>query len=137
MKIDVSYDELLDIANALKARADIFERMPAPLDPAQRHLWQGEAAYHRELADKLLAQASDGRPGTRRRRSVTEPKADQTRWTLVLCRFDPSMHDSALRPRKMILFATKQEAETELAKVQERGEPAYILSPIEAWDGKP
>jgi len=58
MKIEVSYDELLAIVNALKARADIFERMPAPLDPAQRDLWRQEAADHRDLADRLLRQGA-------------------------------------------------------------------------------
>jgi hypothetical protein len=57
MKIEVTYDELLDIANALTARADIFERMPAPLEPEQRDYWQAEAAKHRVLAEKLRAQA--------------------------------------------------------------------------------
>ena len=57
MKIEVSYDELLDIANALRHRADVFERMPAPLDPAQRDNWKREAEDHRALADRLLAQA--------------------------------------------------------------------------------
>jgi hypothetical protein len=58
MKIEVSYDELLAIVNALKARADIFERMPAPLDPAQRDHWRQEAADHRDLADRLLRQGA-------------------------------------------------------------------------------
>jgi hypothetical protein len=61
MKIDVSYDELLDIANALKARADALERMPAPLDPAQRDIWQRAAASHRALADRLLTPNADGK----------------------------------------------------------------------------
>jgi hypothetical protein len=59
MKIEVTYDELLDITNALKARAEVFERMPAPLDPAQRDHWQRAAAHHRALADRLLANAAD------------------------------------------------------------------------------
>jgi hypothetical protein len=56
MKIEVSYDELLDIANALRHRADAFERMPTPLEPAQRDHWKREAENHRALADRLLAQ---------------------------------------------------------------------------------
>ena len=57
MKIEIEYEELLDIVNALKARADVFERMPAPLEPAQRDHWKREAENHRALADRLLAQA--------------------------------------------------------------------------------
>jgi hypothetical protein len=37
----------------------VFERMPAPLDPAQRDHWQRAAAHHRALADRLLANAAD------------------------------------------------------------------------------
>jgi hypothetical protein len=61
MKIQVSCDELLDIVNALRHRADVIERMPAPLDPAQRDHWKSEAESHRALADRLLAQAADGK----------------------------------------------------------------------------
>ena len=57
MKIEIEYEELLDIVNALKARADVFERMPAPLEPAERESWKREAENHRALADRLLAQA--------------------------------------------------------------------------------
>ena len=57
MKIEIEYEELLDVVNALKARADVFERMPAPLEPAQRDHWNREAENHRALADRLLAQA--------------------------------------------------------------------------------
>jgi hypothetical protein len=57
MKIEIEYEELLDIVNALKARADVFERMPAPLEPAERERWKREAENHRALADRLLAQA--------------------------------------------------------------------------------
>jgi hypothetical protein len=57
MKIEVSYHELLDIVNALRHRADIFEQMPAPLDPAQRDNWKRDAENHHALADRLLAQA--------------------------------------------------------------------------------
>jgi len=57
MKIEIEYEELLDIVNALKARADILERMPTPLEPAQRDHWNREAENHRALADRLLAQA--------------------------------------------------------------------------------
>ena len=63
-----------------------------------------------------------------------KPKADQTRWTLVLTarrsRTEP------LVATKMIRFATKALAEAELAKAKDRGEPAYLLPPIEAWGGK-
>ena len=58
MKIEVSYEELLGIAEALRHRADVIERMPAPLDPAQRDHWKSEAENHRALADRLLAQAA-------------------------------------------------------------------------------
>jgi hypothetical protein len=58
----------------------------------------------------------------------------QTRWTLVLTarrsRTEP------LVATKMIRFATKALAEAELAKAKDRGEPAYLLPPIEAWGGK-
>ena len=57
MKIEIGYEELLDIVNALKARADVTERMPALLEPAQREHWKREAENHRALADRLLAQA--------------------------------------------------------------------------------
>jgi hypothetical protein len=60
MKIEVSYDELLDIANALRHRADVFEGMPTPLDPEQRDHWKRGAVTHRALADRLLAPA-DGK----------------------------------------------------------------------------
>jgi hypothetical protein len=33
MKIEIGYEELLDIVNALKARADVIERMPARSNP--------------------------------------------------------------------------------------------------------
>jgi len=33
MMIEVSYDELFDISNALRHRADVFKRMPALLEP--------------------------------------------------------------------------------------------------------
>ena len=57
MKIEIEYEELLDIVNALKARADVFERMPAPLEPAERESWRRDAENHRALANRLLAQA--------------------------------------------------------------------------------
>ena len=63
-----------------------------------------------------------------------KPKADQTRWTLVLTarrsRTEP------LVATKMIRFATRALAEAELAKAKDRGAPAYLLPPIEAWGGK-
>lgn len=55
MKIEIEYAELLVIANALRARAELFERLPA--DGLAPDHWQAEAATHRLLAEKLLAQA--------------------------------------------------------------------------------
>src|SRR6516164_4170980 len=75
MKIEIEYEELLDIVNALKARADVLERMPAPLEPAQRDHWKREAENHRALADRLLAQADAGlrrRPSSKRRCSSSK-----------------------------------------------------------------
>ena len=63
-----------------------------------------------------------------------KPKADQTRWTLVLTA--QRSRTEPLVATKMIRFATKALAEAELAKAKDRGEPAYLLPPIEAWGGK-
>ena len=55
MKIDIEYEELLDVTNALRARAEVLERLSAE-GLAPDH-WQREAAKRRTLAEKLLAQA--------------------------------------------------------------------------------
>jgi hypothetical protein len=55
MKIEIEYEELLDIVNALRARAETFARLLSEgLEPDH---WQKVSAKHRALADKLLAQA--------------------------------------------------------------------------------
>ena len=36
MKIEIKYKELLDLVYALRARADVFERMPSPAEGARR-----------------------------------------------------------------------------------------------------
>jgi hypothetical protein len=63
-----------------------------------------------------------------------QPKADHTAWTLVLCRrrekSDPLVVEDLIR------YSTKEAAEAELAAVQARGTPAYLLPPVEAWGGK-
>jgi len=55
MKIDIEYEELLDVTNALRARAEVLERLSVE-GLAPDH-WQREAAKRRTLAEKLLAQA--------------------------------------------------------------------------------
>ena len=63
MKIEIAHKELLDVVYALRARTDVFERMPPPAEGAAGgpDHWSLEAANHRALADRLLAQAPDGR----------------------------------------------------------------------------
>jgi hypothetical protein len=63
MKIEIEHKELLDVVYALRARADVFERMPPPAEGANGgpDHWSLEAANHRALADRLLAQAPDCR----------------------------------------------------------------------------
>jgi hypothetical protein len=58
VKIEIEYKELLDVVYALRARADVFERMPSPAEGASGgpDHWKLEAAHHRGLADRLLAQ---------------------------------------------------------------------------------
>jgi hypothetical protein len=56
MKIEIEYQELLDIVNALRARAETVARLSAE-GLAPDH-WQKDSAKHRALADKLLAQAN-------------------------------------------------------------------------------
>jgi hypothetical protein len=48
MSIDVSYAELLDIVNALRARADLFKGFKSMAPDATRspEYWQEEAANH-------------------------------------------------------------------------------------------
>ena len=62
MKIEIAHKELLDVVYALRARTDVFERMPPPAEGAAGgpDHWSLEAANHRALADRLLAQAPDG-----------------------------------------------------------------------------
>ena len=58
IKIEIEYAELLDIVNALQARASVFERLStAGVGLAPDHL-QREVAAHRALAEKLLAHAA-------------------------------------------------------------------------------
>jgi hypothetical protein len=58
IKVAVKYSELLDIVNALPARADVFERMPTRerLGIGEPNCWKKEAAAHWAIADKLLAE---------------------------------------------------------------------------------
>jgi hypothetical protein len=52
VKIDIKYEKALDIANALRARAETFERRRMKgLAPSN---WQQKAAEHRLLADGIL-----------------------------------------------------------------------------------
>jgi hypothetical protein len=60
MKIEIEHKELLDVVYALRARADVFERNRRGRQWWTDH-WSLEAAHHRALADRLLAQAPDGR----------------------------------------------------------------------------
>jgi hypothetical protein len=57
VKIEIEYKELLDVVYALRARADVFERMPSLAEGASGgpDHWKLEAAHHRGLADRLLA----------------------------------------------------------------------------------
>jgi hypothetical protein len=60
MKIEIKYADLLDIANALRARADVFERLSKHWSKdmgRNPEYWQTEAMKHRAIADNLLAQA--------------------------------------------------------------------------------
>jgi len=59
MKVEIEYTELLDIVNALLARAAHFERLPAESAGLEPDHWQREATKHRAITDKLLAQADD------------------------------------------------------------------------------
>ena len=55
MKIEIEHKELLDVVYALRARADVFERMPSEGASGGPDHWKLEAAHHRGLADRLLA----------------------------------------------------------------------------------
>jgi hypothetical protein len=91
MKIEVSYDELLDIVNALRHRADIFEQMPAPLDPAQRG------------RESPRTRGSSARSSRRRNRGEAMMQAKRsahpTKWSLIfstkVMRFDTQIEAEA------------------------------------------
>ena len=61
MKIDLEYNELLHVTNALRARATVFERLGDEGLPPSIEYWHGEAANHRALADKILDQVAAAR----------------------------------------------------------------------------
>jgi hypothetical protein len=64
MKIDVSYDELLTIANALKARGYQLDEFSKKWSPDMGHdpqYWAAEGAKHQALADRLVADAAEER----------------------------------------------------------------------------
>ena len=66
MRFDCSYDELLDVAGALRHRADVFDSLRT-LAPGPEY-WVTEAVNHRALAERLLEQAA-AQPGRRGRPS--------------------------------------------------------------------